>query len=225
MVWWPLAIDSAMDFPSQKALKDYLEEHPNADKRNHRVVSPTVPDDEPKELDDDEVLQFMEDHGEGDSYSESEKKAVNTYINGVAYVSINAGLRGINGKSLPKHHEETVKHLDQVLAKSKVKKSLVASRGVAYDHPVGKLIQEGRLEPGMVIEDKGFVSTPIKPWKDFQWDNGGLKLKIEIPKGSHGAFIGGQLGEAELLLPRGTKMRVKHVVEDSVTLELINGKE
>jgi len=80
-----------------------------------------------------------------------------------------------------------------------------------------------RMEVGDVIEDKGFVSTTLRPSlaADFAYKNDpiasqGFVFKMDLPVGTKGVFPSSVLGleggvtrtEAEFLLPRGSKFEI-----------------
>jgi hypothetical protein len=103
-----------------------------------------------------------------------------------------------------------------------LKTSVTVYRGVTYN--VGRDNQFwDRVEVGDVIEDKGFVSTTLRPSlaADFAYYNDsvqsqGFVFKMDLPQGSKGIFPSSVLGldggvtrtEAEFLLPRGSKFEV-----------------
>jgi len=96
---------------------------------------------------------------------------------------------------------------------------------------------------GMVIQDKGFVSTSVlrKNTERFEdWaarDNGvPIIMEIRVPKGSRGAYLEGyaqqkfgdsydelpdELKEAELLLPRDSRFMITNTRRESGTVHLV----
>jgi hypothetical protein len=69
---------------------------------------------------------------------------------------------------------------------------------------------------GKVVEDKGFMSTSMLKNSSF---NGDVKMKINVPKGTNGAYVGEishYPNEAELLLDKGQKMIITEASEDSI---------
>jgi hypothetical protein len=79
------------------------------------------------------------------------------------------------------------------------------------------------IKVGDVIEDKGFVSTSLRPSlaADFAYYNQsvqsqGFVFKMDLPQGTKGLFPSSVLGldggmtrtEAEFLLPRGSKFEI-----------------
>lgn len=110
-----------------------------------------------------------------------------------------------------------------------VPKSVVVTRGVSLMHPLSKLAHQKLLVPGMEIEDKGYVSTSVMPPTEWEW-GGGYKLHVTVPKGTKGIYMaktsdGGVISEYpnewELLLNRGTKMRVTKIDGTDIHVEVI----
>lgn len=86
------------------------------------------------------------------------------------------------------------------------------------------------LNPGVAFQDKGFVSTTIKPDLEFEsYDgNSDWRINIGVPKGSKGIYIKDKSvrpSENELLLPRGSQMKItgKDPKTKTVYAEYING--
>lgn len=87
------------------------------------------------------------------------------------------------------------------------------------------------LNPGIEFQDKGFVSTTIKPDLEFEsYDgNSDWKINIGVPKGSKGIYVKDKSvrpSENELLLPRGSQMKItgKDPKTKTVYAEYINGQ-
>lgn len=68
---------------------------------------------------------------------------------------------------------------------------------------------------GRVISDRGFMSTSLERNSAF---GKGMLLEIEVPKGSHGAYVGDISAaghyESEVLFDAGQKMRIISVRYD-----------
>lgn len=232
----------AMDFHTQEALDGYLEDHPNADKKNHRVMETDKPSggeasEAPKPM--SSLKQLLEygtaQQAERDTWSEEAQVAAKDYTGGW-FTDVNQLLRS-GGKGKGGDNEEKVKEIVGQLDKlfdspaSKLKEAVTVSRGVSGDsHPLIALLKAGQLEPGMEMEDSGYSSTSVKSWDLHSWDTD-LKLNIHVPKGAHGLYVGPPPpppkggatyseypNEFELLLNRGTKMRVTKV--DRETMEI-----
>jgi len=163
------------------------------------------------------------------SWSKDERKALNFYT-ADGYEEINGKLRG-QRKSIDDKAIEAMAHLEALFSdpkRSKIKKGVVASRGVDPEHPLAKLLAEGNLKVGTVMEDPGYTSTSVIPWssrRDPAWDFE-CKLKISVPKGAKGVFVGPPEGpsrypnEWELLLDKGAKMRVTAFDKTTGIIEL-----
>ena len=104
---------------------------------------------------------------------------------------------------------ETTQNLDKAFeVMPKVPADMQVARFVSKD-------LAGQLKPGTVFTDKGFVSTTIKKNLDFESYDGksDWKIHINVSKGSKGIYVKDKSTkpyENELLLPRGSKMKITH---------------
>lgn len=108
--------------------------------------------------------------------------------------------------------DETVKHLDSALSRTRLDRDTMLYRGVS-EHPVF-----AALKPGDVFVDKAFMSTSAS--HDPGTVMGGEYLfHITAPKGTkagaivadESGFAGAWGGEKEMLLGRGTAMRLDRI--------------
>jgi hypothetical protein len=138
----------------------------------------------------------------GDKLSPEEIAAAK-YYTGPGYAPINSALR--TGGTPPPAANFYMSKLDQALSKSTVAEDQTAFRGVWGGDWLPK-----SFAPGDTITDAGYVSTAVDPNGKYDGDT---QMVIRVPKGTHAIDLDGSglthhANEKELLLPRGTKMRV-----------------
>ncbi|MBI5551138.1 MAG: ADP-ribosyltransferase [Desulfobacterales bacterium] len=143
--------------------------------------------------------------------SHSEKESITDYT-ATSYQNINGVLRGTE-KTYSGNNAEIAENISRALKRADVPEDLVVYRGASKGAlgPLKTLPKEQMI--GKVIEDKGFMSTSILKSSSF---NGDIKLKINVPKGTKGAYLGKiscYPNEAELLLDKGQKMIITEVAE------------
>jgi hypothetical protein len=80
-----------------------------------------------------------------------------------------------------------VEWLSQALSKTPVPEDITVFRGVSKDALGGLQSLPPEQLIGKIIGDKGFMSTSLVPTGAFISD---LTLIIQVPKGTHGAFVG-----------------------------------
>lgn len=144
--------------------------------------------------------------------TDNERSAVGHYTDG-GYTSMNRDLRA--GKKPTGQAATTTKYLDEFLAKNSAPEDLKLYRKVSGDYAN---ILKSVMFPGAKFIDRGFVSTSINDG----W-SGSLHWKINVPKGSKGAYvddISSHRGEREFILPRNSVFVVKSWDESSHILEL-----
>lgn len=130
------------------------------------------------------------------------------YYTGPGYKPLNGHLRF--GEEVSPAVLARMSHLDSAISKSVVEKDTTVYRGVQS----GSWLPRG-LAPGTEITDAGYVSTAIDPEGQY---GGDTKMIIRVPKGSRALDLPGNAlshhpNESELLLPRGTRLRVLSDVE------------
>jgi hypothetical protein len=163
-------------------------------------------------------IEAAEDWGEEkwrawrDSLTGTEDRALYEYGN-FSYANINAGLR--SGGTLSETIQKDVKAIDSALNKSKVPENVSAFRGLYHSEIANAFADgdSGRLV-GMEFQDDGFISTSLDAntaYRHSRADPDSALARIYVPEGSRGAYVDPvtQRGEAELLLPRGTRFRVR----------------
>jgi hypothetical protein len=138
-------------------------------------------------------------------------EAIRSYTS-VAYVPMNSYLRtGSTSKYLREGSPEAKSMIDEVhhvqAAMRPIPQHVLTSRGTnlrAFGIANGA---ELHALVGKTVQDKGFTSTSYSQ-RSFV---GEVKMKIEVPKGTHGAFVSAvseHENENELLLAAGTKFRI-----------------
>lgn len=154
-----------------------------------------------KEADEWGVRSFSKWAG---SLSDEEEQAVSTYTSAM-YGPINRGLRD---GDLDKEDAETVKRLDGILSRGKVPEDMIVFRGISDPEVLGDL----KGWQGKIFEDRAYVSTTLAPEIAERFADAAL-FRIRVPKGAKAGYIGAVFeeedgGEQELLLPRGTKIKI-----------------
>jgi hypothetical protein len=142
----------------------------------------------------------------------AEAEALREYV-GPDYAFMNAYSRNASGPDKD-FYEEKSKRLDSLIAKQPpLKGEEVVYRGM---RPPKEL--EKQLVKDAVIVDKGFMSTTID--RDTANNFGTTIMTIRVPKGYHAVKVQDYLqgtvadNERELILPRGTKLKITHVREE-----------
>lgn len=146
--------------------------------------------------------------------TKKEEKAVVMYTS-YAYEDMNSYLRGINSST---SFEDEIKAVISGLNKASVPKDIIARRGSSFnslkrllDADVGsEIIANQEKYIGMVIQDKGFMSTSPDPHGGFTDED--IEYVIKVPKGTSAMYIDSisyHRGEKELLLNAGTKFIVE----------------
>jgi hypothetical protein len=138
-----------------------------------------------------------------------EAKALADYV-GPEYAFINAYSRNASGPDKD-YYESKAKLVDSLIAKQPgLKGEEIVYRGL---NPPKDLANQ--LVKGAIIEDKGFMSTTID--RDVAKNFGSTTLTIRVPKGAKAVmvqkYVSGTtaVNEREMLLPRGTKLKITNV--------------
>lgn len=141
-------------------------------------------------------------------YNKTELTSLKRY-KGVSYQNINAFLRG--GGELGRKGGLSVLagDMEAALAKNTITSNVITWRGVS-----AKAVNFDTIKAGQGITDAAFLSTTLD--KQVGYDFGSTLLKVRVPKGTKAVWmedraIVGRAGlapEAEVLLPRGTNLRV-----------------
>ncbi|XOS92844.1 ADP-ribosyltransferase [Brevibacillus laterosporus] len=150
-----------------------------------------------------------------------QKSAIQLYTT-QNYKTINKGLREDN---LPVDKIKEVRDMSKALAKSPISEAGVVYRKVGKDalgidittnfknqNVVTKLKND--LE-GSIREEKAFLSTSVANHFSESFDAKTVLFKINIPEGTHAAYIFGDLatyqGESELIIDKGSSYRIDKI--------------
>lgn len=148
--------------------------------------------------------------------SDDEHTALKKY-QGSYYRDINGGLRG-NEKIMPST-QRYIEGIDQAMERSSLPQAARVFRGMKSESMVSNFDNL----VGAIISDKGFVSTSLLEGvstgfaKDEPSES--ILLKMVLPKGTKAIFLDAldDIGEAEILLPRGSSFRVTKLTEIAVS--------
>ncbi len=137
---------------------------------------------------------------------------------GMGYRPINRGLRSSKGKRISKK----VRLMDEAIDNApRVPHDIIVTRNANLKQLgiTGK--RDPRTAAGAIIRDDGYMSTSVNRTGAM---SGEVKLKIRVPKGSKGIYVSGDRngkgvissygrGESELILARGSSLRIESVVK------------
>lgn len=153
------------------------------------------------------------------------KQHCREYCSG-GYRAINGLLRGtMSAKELKEEGltkaevKKWTKTLEDAFEHTRTKEDMVLYRGFANNISVG-------LNPGDIIEDKGFVSTSSEEKRavGFGRTRDSTILQIYVPKGSKAMSVkelSGFAAEEEILLNKNSKFRILKKVGDKLHVELV----
>jgi hypothetical protein len=146
--------------------------------------------------------------GASSKLTAEERQALKTY-SGDDYIRINSNLRS---DFMPGGHlGDAVRGIDSAISKSSAPSDVVVYRGMSED---AKHVYSA-LKPGDVFHDKAFMSTSANKTVALDnFANGGAVFHITVPKGSPAipmTKVGYHSSEREVLLPRGSRIRIDQV--------------
>lgn len=139
---------------------------------------------------------------------------------------VNPFLRGksseyldLNNKDEVQEMKDVIHSMDRVAASYKTDKNLTTYRTAPF----------GKLKTGDVVQDDAFMSTtPIRAVAHKYADGGNHMMQISVPKGSqhipHGD-ISHSGAKGEVILPRGSRLKVTKILEDGTVLSELLRKE
>jgi hypothetical protein len=152
----------------------------------------------------------------------SPREALRHYVSegDLSYEAVNSYLRqgsagfGPEGPSYRRSLRTLVEGMDQLFRESAVTSpsDQWVTRGVS--HSMASLME------GHVVADPSFLSTTVDPAVSKGYGAGpyGWKLRIKIPRGVR--YVQGHTEEGEIILNRGTKLRVLGVDSDKKTVQM-----
>lgn len=175
-----------------------------------------------------QVRDAMYDHAKAtkDSWTDDELAGVRKYTS-LSYRLINKLLRQGEKSYIDQgighldEIKEIINRMDEAMAKSTTDRDLIGWRAMRVESELARQFAEG-----VEYIDKGFASTTVASGmvKHFltpsQW-----QAKIFVPKGTHAIFTGiegisDHKGEAELVIDRNTRYRVRSFDQSALVIEL-----
>ena len=165
----------------------------------------------------DNAAQLESEYKEwAESLSEDSIEALRTY-QGSAYRSLNKWLRGLGKENLSKREADYMAQLtaklDVATSQAVIRKNTYVYRGVTASALKAFGITSGEQLVGMTLLDKGFMSTSVaRSASEGFAGSRGVTFRIKLPRGSKAAVplaaTKSMTHENEIILPRGTKIRV-----------------
>ncbi|MED1786663.1 ADP-ribosyltransferase, partial [Brevibacillus laterosporus] len=148
-----------------------------------------------------------------------QKSAIQFYTTG-NYKAINKDLREDN--LTDEDRKKVVKNISDALALSPLKKTIVTYRKAGKDSlglDISTNLKDANVIKGLkekleesIREEKAFLSTSIANHFSDSFDVKSVLFKIIVPKGTHAAYIFGDLmtfhGESELLIDKGYSYKI-----------------
>jgi hypothetical protein len=119
------------------------------------------------------------------------------------YMDVNRHLRGdAKYSKLDNDTASVIPALDSLLEKSKITEPLVTHRAAEFEPGSA----EHELKPGDTFADKGFTSTSYRSKNIERFGN--VHFVITSPPGTKIGAIPSRMAEGEMLLARGSKLRI-----------------
>jgi len=218
---------TAMEFDTKEELEGYKKTHKvkpttkltvkDKDKQEPSAEKEQAAET-PKFLDPEEQTAYgKKAEGLRKSWKSSHKEALLLYT-GSAYEDINTALRA--GYAGPDDDDSfgAVEAMDEFFAspQGRIQHPVTVSRMFDKKHPLAEMILAGKNLEGFTYKDKGFISTSISPPED----RAEFSMVLSVPKGAKAAYLGPPPwsystypGENELLLDRGSTVRITRVVK------------
>lgn len=181
----------------------------SAPKGSSRPIAAKPPETQPRQFTDwKEAEAWVQEHGEPESaMSMGEQNAIYDYTEGGFYFT-NGLLRGTvdedeaDGPIVRKY----IAALDAMEKRGHIPEDVTLYRGFNTDN---------EMRPGQIVSDKGFVSTSVMRGTADHFLPGnkkyGVLLKIHAHKGSNAIIVTIARKEGEVILPRGSRFKVKSV--------------
>ncbi len=136
--------------------------------------------------------------------SSEERSAVAAYT-GSSYIYINGkpgGARGLRNPPPSEQSKKQIAHLDEAMKKDSATTDMLVYR------TVGSGMKDHKFKVGETFTDPAYLSTTNNSGMHF---SSGVKLHIHVPKGHPLLHVGDHSsneGEGEIILPRGTKLKI-----------------
>lgn len=155
-----------------------------------------------------------QDLNKSETLSSEEDDAIYRYT-GQLSTTINSLLRG-KPTTDERDVSEITKNLESAINKTTLTKDTVLFRGAGFDAIGGDMatdILDGNFDKyiGATITDKGFMSTSLGANSKFSGD---VTFQIKAPSGTKGRYVENEtatLGEHEVILQRGTTIKIQDI--------------
>lgn len=139
-----------------------------------------------------------------------------THYTGHHYSDMNEYLRGISS-SIGRTDKAAIRDAQAALAQASLPEEVVVRRGASYNmlRDLGVDYSDKSNVIGMIVEDKGFMSTSPDPNGGF---SGSIEYVVRVPQGSQAMYvapISNFRSERELLINCGGKYMVEEVEYNS----------
>jgi hypothetical protein len=165
-----------------------------------------------------------------DNFSKEEHNRLDNYRD-MAYSLVNkierGDVSGVSDENIKKS-KEISESVSKSISKSEIKQDIVAYRGIKPSGEVANFFKG--LKVGDEYSDSAFISTSIDKSVADKFSEGGVNLKILIPKGSKGLpmqNVGSETSkdvysnEYEVLLDKGSNFRVVSKENNQITVALV----
>lgn len=103
---------------------------------------------------------------------------------------------------------QQVDAIDEAMAGSQLRESVVVYRGVRSADAVFGEASAGRNLAGMEWAERSYVSTSSSRQMASRFARRGVVMRVHVPRGVRGVELSGPQYESELMLERGLRMRV-----------------
>lgn len=176
--------------------------------RAERVGAPAPP----RRFTDTEEAKAYRDQFDVTADLTYEENGTLTRYTGASFRRINEGLR--SGEPLTKAVQRDVDDMHAAFGKARaLDEDVVVHRGIDEMHPVAVHAESGKLQPGAVIRDDGFLSTSLDTQvaEEFAlWGKkGGYRFELTATRGTR--TLAGDRFESELIFNSGTRFEITEV--------------
>ena len=193
-------------------------------------AAPTAPKSKKGIKSDAEAKEWLDKHAKPvlSNLSPAEKESIHLYQNTPVYRHVQNGLRrsgkggivGVAGRAVMGQQAKTaVKHLDNLMEKSDLPEGTVLHRAMRVSKE-----EMSKLGVGKTIKDSAYSSTSLREDRIEQFMVMSDRVRVEITagKGAKGLStepsltgIKSKWDEKEILLPRGSEMKITSIEKDS----------
>jgi hypothetical protein len=173
-----------------------------------------------------ESVDWLNNYNWSKDVTQAEKDTVYAY-QGNMFRVLNNLARGLlddtyMNKDDRQYYQEQIKQLDDLIARSKIDRSITLYRGVKgdFNNVLRQKFQNNQLTPGTIMQDKGFLSTTASQagvmnfLAEPNYKNTTV-IRINTPKGTLAVNADGvskrMMNEQEVILGRNTKLKIDKV--------------